>query len=624
MSRKKEVVRVSLLLVIILSGFVLAKPVKVESETEYFFRLKAITDSGETGIRPDILFFLKQHCARIGIHIDVYTYDWPTYLGELVKNGLFNYDICYVSFIGGHGDPDFTGVYNENGSLNLFGYKTTMDWDEDLGTGINEWYLQTGRTMWPPDSEERIQHYWDWQDYMMREILPVQPTFVPKAQLAAWSNLQGYNYEEGLFVSWGNMSWDGLHTGQNSINEVIVQGNDWQTLNPLFSGSQSEVYNKILDPVYMTDYDLNFYPHLATEIIVQNDTHIRLKIREDVKWHEDSDGFFPSEYVDVDDFYFSYYAMKNFFEGKQFYFWIEDLRKVDQYTLDIFIDGNPSTPENEPFAPFNRYMPIYILPEHYLNQSQLPDGVTPDIHHSSWNKFATDGFGTSLFSLESHVESVQTILSIVPDCWLLDPLVDKTDMDFEQRFGDFSGGLTTLRSRVIPSHITQMTEFELGKIDMVSLGSQLDKRDEYLLDPNFDIHSKFLYSYSFFGYNMRENRPHIGNRTACPGDPDMTIGLAVRKAISYALDRHEINEVLYNGEMKVSDFPIYEEQSTWCNPNIVRYNHDLAEARKLMAKAGYEELPPGRLNGWEIAGMVLVSVFIAGVIIFTYYKTGKK
>jgi len=57
---------------------------------------------------------------------------------------------------------------------------------------------------------------------------------------------------------------------------------------------------------------------------------------------------------------------------------------------------------------------------------------------------------------------------------------------------------------------------------------------------------------------LRENRVNIGSQEPCEGDSNITIGLAIRKAISYAIDRNEINNVLFRGEFAVTDYPYYE------------------------------------------------------------------
>ena len=86
---------------------------------------------------------------------------------------------------------------------------------------------------------------------------------------------------------------------------------------------------------------------------------------------------------------------------------------------------------------------------------------------------------------------------------------------------------------------------------------------------------------------MRPVRPVIGSYDPAENDPSISKGLAIRKAISYALDRVEINNVIHRGEFTITDHPIYLKMGIWCNPNIIRYNHDLDKAREYMTKAGY-------------------------------------
>jgi hypothetical protein len=50
-----------------------------------------------------------------------------------------------------------------------------------------------------------------------------------------------------------------------------------------------------------------------------------------------------------------------------------------------------------------------------------------------------------------------------------------------------------------------------------------------------------------------------------------------------------MNNVIHKGEYTITDFPIYLKQGIWCNPNIIRYNHDLDLAREYMEIAGYTQ-----------------------------------
>ncbi|MHA1557374.1 MAG: ABC transporter substrate-binding protein, partial [Candidatus Heimdallarchaeota archaeon] len=364
---------------------------------EPYFTLVFKTNGG--GIRPDYGNILKQQLARIGINLEVIILDWPTFVGELIS--FRDFDICYVSLSGDDSDvdPDFTGIYNENGSLNLFGYHTDMDYNETLGTGLNEWYIKEGTKILPPDSQERIEHYWAWQQYLMDKILPCLPTFAPKSYIANWANLQGYNITDGILQSWGKMSWDGVHSGQENTSEIVIADAAWSDLNPMFQDDScsSFISSAHMDTMIYYDADMTPWPHLATNWTHITDTQVRVKLREGIKWQNDPDGNFTNEYFNAEDVYFTFeiWDRYNYYYGR----WLDYIEIVDDYTIDFFIDGDNREPGAQPST---LYLPSFarvILPEHYLNQTQLFDGVTPDITHSSWNTFAKNCFGTGLFSM---------------------------------------------------------------------------------------------------------------------------------------------------------------------------------------------------------------------------------
>ena len=595
-----------------IASAVAVDPVQTDA-VDSFFTLVAKTNSG--GVRPDYLNFLKQHCARIGINVDVIVQDWPTFVGELIA--FRNFDICYVALTGGGADPDFTGVYDENGSLNLFGYHTDMDFDPALGTGKNEWYMRQGNLIMPPDSEERVQHYWDWEQYLMDKILPCQPTFAPKSYVATWANLNGYNISDGVIQSWGKMSWTGTHSGQIRTDEIVITDAAWSDLNPLFQddSSSSFISGATMDPLIYYDADLSVWPHLAESYAMLNDTTLQINARDGIKWGVDPDGLFTDEYFSIEDVYFTLFAWKYLSNDKQVYDWIEDMEIIDEDSMIVYIDGNPDTIENDPYAPFLPSVSLNILPEHYLNQTQDVAGL-PDVAHSSWNTFATNCFGTDLFEIDTFTEGVETVLSVKSDNWKLNTTITSDpDLNFVERFGDFSGGLTQLRVRIIPDVQTALLEFEAGKVDIEGATTYPEKRDEYILDPDFDVQSDTTFYFGFFGYNMRPVRPVIGSYDPAPNDPSITKGLAIRKAISYALDRVEINNVIHRGEYTLTDHPIYLKMGIWCNPNIIRYNHDLDKAREYMTKAGYviSDTTPG--FGFWITLSSLMAVAVASVYI---------
>ncbi|MHA1210973.1 MAG: ABC transporter substrate-binding protein [Candidatus Heimdallarchaeota archaeon] len=581
-TRRKHIL--TLFIGMIILGTFTIIPERVSAK-EPFFTLVAKTNDG--GVRPDYLNLLKQQLQRININVDAIVFGWSWWWGYYYYR---DFDIAYLGFSGGGVDPDFTGVYNENGSLNLFGYHTSMDFDEELGTGINEWYMKEGRQIMPPNSEERIEHYWNWEQYLMDKICPMAPTFAPKTYEAYWANLNGYNSSDGVLQSFGKLSWEDSHKGQANTNELVITDLAWSDLNPIFQDdtSSSFISSATMDPLFWYDRDIQLYPHLAKNLEMINDTYARITIREGIKWQPDPDNLFMFEYLDAEDVFFTLYSWKHISNEQHRFNWIKDMKLVDDYTIDIFIDGDPDDQDNDPFAPFVSLISKKILPEHYLNQTQEPDGKTPDITHSSWNTFATQAFGTGLFQLSEFTAGLETKLEIYPDCWRLDPLItNDPKLDWNNRFGNFTGGIDTLRVKILLNYYERLALFESGRLDMIDISSYPSELEFFELNSNYKISSVLFPNLSFFAYNMREVRPMIGNRTICPNDPTLTVGLALRKAISYAIDRQEMNQLVHNGRYEISNHPIYTTMGVWCNPNIIKYDYNLEKAKEYMAKAGF-------------------------------------
>jgi len=106
----------------------------------------------------DVFELIKTQLQKIGINLDVIYVEWEEYVTDLYASRDF--DLLFLPLAGGGNDPnEFAQIYAENSSLNLSGYDETMDWNETLAMGENEWFIQQGATFLPPFSEERIQHY---------------------------------------------------------------------------------------------------------------------------------------------------------------------------------------------------------------------------------------------------------------------------------------------------------------------------------------------------------------------------------------------------------------------------------------------------------------------------------
>jgi len=617
--KKRNKINAIIFFTIILICNISQEPV-VNTPFQAFFTLRTINNGGYA---VDYFYKISQQLDKIGINLDNVVMDWSNFVNQIIST--HNFDLAYLGFDANRLDPDFTGIYNENGPLNLFGYDTRMDYNESLGTGLNEWYMQQGKLIMPPNSEERIQHYWAWEQYLMDKICPLLPMYNSNNYIAYWSNLEGYNQSKGISQSWGDMRWNNLHLGQNSTEEIVINDASWANLNPIFQedSASSFISKAIMDPLVWIDYDMSIWPHLAKTFTYLNDTTIEIKTREGLKWGTDSEGNFTNEYFDIRDVYFTLYCWKEVSNDASLYDWIKDMEIIDDQTMILYVDGNITTTENEPFAPSLASLSLLILPEHYLNQSQLADGITPNINHTAWSIFKTHPFGTSLFTFKNYTAGLETILTVRPDCWILNnSITNDPSLKWSTRFGDFSEVINQLRIRIIPDIQSAKNEFLNGYLDIFSLINMPETREQLYNDTNFRIQIIPHNNMNFIGFNMRENRNPLGSRELCPNDNTMTKGLAIRKAICYAIDKEKINNIQYDGERRIIYWPIYEKLGIWCNPNIIKYDYNFTKACELMAKAGYylpgyspSQTPSISSSGSEIISFGIISIMIICVSI---------
>ena len=124
-----------------------------------------------TPTQMDILFMLKQQLEPISINLDIILMEW----GHLFQPdpdlaSIVDYDLAIIEFnnetnISYHNllgtDPYFTDLYSENGSIVTLGYESSYDWDEELGIGRNEWYIQNGKQMISNNSLNQKEFCWE-------------------------------------------------------------------------------------------------------------------------------------------------------------------------------------------------------------------------------------------------------------------------------------------------------------------------------------------------------------------------------------------------------------------------------------------------------------------------------
>jgi len=581
------------------------------------------------GVRPDYGLFIAQYLRDIGIEVDVKIEEWSVFVGTLILT--HDYDIGMVSLSGGGASPDMRDIYTTDGSLNCY------QLDREIPYGNESENMQDiGVTI--TDLAERQQWYYDWQELMMDKIVPILPLYAPRSYVGIWANTEGYDGRWGIVDSLPYMSYDGYHDGQVSLNEFNLADANWRELNPLFSDdtSSSFIWSLMSEPVVQFSPDL---APLKTGLVEDweqvDEFHWKFYMRDDIYWNpsynvtlrdassdplssiptgdlmvglkngEYSDG--TNQQVTAKDAVFTYLVWSNAMisESTTYHDWISAcyVDPVDPLAFHIEIDGNPDTPGVEHYVDFWARLPWDVLPEFFLNSTNPTisytdghaqcTGLYPEMLSTpQWVAFSTSAFGCGKYMLDYAIDNSVTVLKSSP-YWFGIGAFDGTAQDLD---------LDTINIRVIPDTSAELAEFKAGKLDWTGLTEFPAERKQMQADPRFEVQTFVSASMGYMFYNLK--RPFVGGADNfiyldAPGKEEYTKGVAVRKAMNYAIDRDEMNQVLHDGEYLICQSVLYPFTAYYYYNDIIKYNYDLYASFEWLDAAGYPtgELPPTTTGG---------------------------
>ncbi len=572
------------------------------------------------GVRPDYGLYIAQYLRALGIEVEVKIEEWSVFVGTLLLT--HDYDIGIVGLSGGGSSPDMRDCYTEDGSLNLFLLGPDLPYGNE-----SEEMQKEGVTI--VDLTERQQLYYDWQQLIMDKIVPMLPLYSPRSYVGTWSNTKGYDGRWGVTDSLPYMYYDGYHDGQVSLDEFSIADANWRELNPLFTDdtSSSFVWGLESEPTMVLSPDS---APLKTGIFYDweqvDEFHYKFYMRDDVYWNpsyniterdassdplsavstgdlmvglkgEYSDG--TNQQVTAKDAVFTYLAWGNdiLSESTTYAEWIKEcyVDPVDPLVLHVVVDGDPDTPLQEPYADLWVSLGFSLLPEFFLNSTDptvsytaghipctgLYDGMETS---APWVAFSTSAFGCGKYMLDYAVENSVTVLQKSP-YWMGIGAIDGEAQDLD---------ISTINIRVIPDLSAELAEFKAGKLDIVGLTSHPAERKQMQADPRFDVQTFIVDSFTFMFYNLR--RPFVGGADNfvyldVPGKEEYTKAVAVRKAMNYAIDRDEMNQVIHDGDYTVAQSVLYPFTAFYYYNDIVKYDYDIFAAKTWLADAGYIPYP---------------------------------
>jgi peptide/nickel transport system substrate-binding protein len=289
-----------------------------------------------------------------------------------------------------------------------------------------------------------------------------------------------------------------------------------------------QIYNTLVD----VDDNMNFIPELAESWKQPDDLTYIFKLKEGVKFHNGRE-------MVAEDVKYSFERVLDpevAAIGKSYYDMIDTMEVVDNYTIKFTL--------KEPFAPF------------LTNLTSLYGAIVPKEVIEENGNLMQVACGTGPFKLKEWIPDNKIILEKNPDY-------------YEEGLPKLDG----IEYYVMTDESSRIAAIRTGNVHLIKLPASSIS----LLEGNKDVVIKPYQSneYSFLGFNL---------------DLDKFKDVRVRQAISYAVNRQEIIDLVYDGEATVTGF-VTPAMGRWAidYANEDLYKQNIEKAKQLMAEAGYPD-----------------------------------
>ena len=311
-------------------------------------------------------------------------------------------------------------------------------------------------------------------------------------------------------------------------------------LNPILAtdSSSSEIAGFLFNGLVKYDKDSKeIVGDLAKEFYFEDNTTLVFELKKGVKWHDGveftaKDVLFTYETLISDKIASPYSA------GFRF---VESVKVVDTYTLKVHY-------KEAYFKALETWM-MGILPRHLLKDEE-------NLMSASFN---TNPVGTGPYKLEQLEYSKNIILAAFDDYFEGRAKIDKISFHV---IADPMTRFLMLKS----------AQLDLGSVEPMAYERQLGEK----FFEKFKIYEKISLSYTYLGFNLRLKKFQ---------NPD------VREALSIAIDREELVNILFFKHAKVCSGPFLPGSSAF-NANVKVPKVDVKKAKELLKKAGYTKENP--------------------------------
>ena len=307
-------------------------------------------------------------------------------------------------------------------------------------------------------------------------------------------------------------------------------------INPILStdSASSEISGWIFNGLFKYSKDAKIVCDLAQSYKFETNTILIIKLKQNVFWH---DGIKFS----AKDVLFTYNMINNpkiYTPTTSSFTKVSKVELVDKYTIKI-----------EYKEPYFKALEIWmtgILPEHILKNEK-------DLMTSSFNKHP---IGTGSYMLDKLKISQDIILNVNKHYFDKVPKIDKIHYKF------------------VPDPTTSFYMLKQKQLDMGDLTPiQLDRQIDQKFKSQFKIFEKPSYGYTYLGFNLQSKK--FKNKK-------------IREAISLAVDRKEMADILFFGHAQVCNGPFLPGTFAF-NNKVKTPKQNITKAKQLLKELGYDK-----------------------------------
>lgn len=310
-------------------------------------------------------------------------------------------------------------------------------------------------------------------------------------------------------------------------------------LNPILSNdsASSEISDWLFNGLFKYDKDGNVTLELASSYEFISPTKLIVKLKDNVLWHD-------KVKLSSKDVIFTYEQIINpkvFNSIKSNFQEIESVKAIDDSTVEIVY--------KKPYFKALEVWMVGLLPYHILKDEE-------NLMTSSFNK---NPIGTGSYKLKEFKVGQDIELIANEDYFDGKPKIDKILYKF---LPDLSTSFLYLKEK----------KLDIGTLDPIQVDRQID--DSFKKE--YTIIQKPAFTYSYLGLNLKDEKFKDKR---------------VRQALSLAINRQELVDILFFGYGRVCNGPFM--------PNSYAYNNevnpiiqDIQKAKELLKEAGYDEKNP--------------------------------